>query len=302
MDGPDIYLNPGKLFISRYGPANDGSSIARYADFLRRESGIDDHPPVDLARIYRHFGIPTPRRIPLPGQPGLLLNPESGIIFISANDPTTRQRFSEAHELMELLFAAQSPTQSWRSRGRSPFSAKAGESLCEEGAAELLMPLSTFAPYLHRWGVSLETGQRLAELYEVSLTAALLRTVRYGPGRHALVLWQLAWKPREVRSLPHPDQLPLFEDYVPEPPPKKLRVWWGCSTQGGPFIPRHKSVGLDTSIYRAYELESLVEDMDWVDLGNIRGCCLCESKTITIEAEKLVLSVIHLPKDEHSIP
>lgn len=301
MGSSSNYLHPGKLFVAQYGQVTDGSGVIRYAGFLRRESSLSDEPPVDLIPIFRRFGISIPKRIRLPGQSGLLMNPDHGIIFISNDDPTTRQRFSEAHELMELLFATQSPAPSWSSRGRSLFSDKTKENLCEEGAAELLMPLSTFVPYVHQWGISLKTGQRLAELYDVSLTAALLRAVRFGPGQHALVLWKLAWKPKEEKALPCPDQLPLFEDYAPQPPPKKLRVQWGCSTQDGPFIPSHKSVEFDTSIHQSYEQGSVTKGADWVDLGTFRGYCFCESMAITLDTERLVLSVIHLPKDEHSV-
>jgi hypothetical protein len=301
MDSSSDYLHPGRLFVAQYGQVTDGSSVIRYAEFLRRESSLSDEPPIDLTPIFRRFGISMPKRIPLPGQSGLLLNPDHGTIFISSDDPATRQRFSEAHELMELLFATQSPAPSWSSRGRSLFSDKAKERLCEEGAAELLMPLSTFVPYVNQWGVSLETGQRLAELYGVSLTAALLRAVRFGPGQHALVLWKLAWKPKEEKALPCSDQLLLFEDYTPQPPPQQLRVQWGCSTQGGLFIPPQKSVEFDTYIYQSYEQGSVTKGMDWVDLGTFFGHCFCESMAITLDTERHVLSVIHLPGDEHSV-
>jgi hypothetical protein len=258
---------------------------------------LSDEPAIDLAAIFHHFGI-TPKRVSLPGQAGLLLNPDTGIIFINEDDPIARQRFSEAHELMELLFTTQLRSTGWGARG--PFSESGKERLCEEGAAELLMPLSTFRPYVNQWGVSLKTGKRLAKLYSVSLTAALLRAVRFGPGQHALVLWRLAHKPIEERVMPHPNQLCLFEDHTPQPPPKKLRVRWGCSTGDELFIPPHKSIELDASIYKAYEQGLTVRAVDWVDLDTFCGHCFCESMAVTIGAERYVLSVIHLPGDEHS--
>jgi hypothetical protein len=230
---------------------------------------------------------------------GLLLNPNSGIIFVDSDDPLTRQRFTEAHELMEMLFAVGSRAAGWRAR--SLFSTSAKERLCDEGAAELLMPLSTFGAYVNEWGVSLETGKKLANLYQVSLTAALFRTVQLGPGRHALVLWRLAHKPSEESSLPNPNQPPLLKDYVPQPPPKKLRVWWGCSTGNEAFIPPHKSVERETSIHRAYEVGDVIEDVDWIDLGTVCGHCFSESMAVTVDNERCVLSVIHLPEDEHSL-
>jgi hypothetical protein len=291
------FRHPGKLFVARYGRLTEASALDRYADFLRREAGVGDSPPIDTTTIMRCFGI-SPKRARFQGPSGLLLNPDRGVIFINSDDPLTRQRFSEAHELMEYLFAAQSRTKSWAARGL--FSEKTKEDLCEEGAASLLMPLSTFSPYLHEWGVSLETGKRLAELFNVSLTAALVRTVRFGPGQHALILWRMAHKPREVKSLAAPGQIPLFKDYTPSPPPRRLRVDWGCTTEGGPYIPRNKSVEFDSSIYEAYEQGSTVIGIDNIDLVNFFGRCFCESMAVTINAEKRVLSVIHLPADEHS--
>jgi hypothetical protein len=298
VDSQDNYQHPGRLFVARHGQVSEASDVVRYAEFLRRESGLGDEPPIDLAPILRRFGI-LPKRVSLPGQAGLLVNPDSGVIFISSDDPAARQRFSEAHELMELLFSTRSRTPSWSAR--SLFSDTAKEKLCEVGAAELLMPLSTFKSYVYQWGVSLETGQRLAKLYDVSLTASLLRTVRYGPGYHALVLWRMAHKPTEEQTIPHPGQLCLFKDYTPQSPPRKLRVWWGCSMEGGPYIPPHKSAEYDTSIYRVYELGTAVKDLDWIDLGSFCGRCFCESMAVNINGEKCVLSVVHMPEDEHSV-
>lgn len=298
MGHPASFRHPGKLFVAQYGAATEGSDVIKYASFLRQQSGLSDEPPVGLVRIFDHFGI-IPKRVSLPGQAGLLLNPDNGLIFINEDDPGTRQRFSEAHELMEYLFAAQSRPTGWSARGL--FSQSVKEKLCEEGAADLLMPLSTFRPYVNKWGVSLETGKRLAAMYNVSLTAALLRTVRFGPGRHAFVLWGLALKPIEERTLPSDCQLALFDEYPAQPPPEKLRVCWGCSTRDELFIPKHKSVEFDTTIYRCYELGMATEGTDWIDLKSVYGQCSCESMPVTLGEERCVLSVIHLPGDEHSI-
>jgi hypothetical protein len=229
-----------------------------------------------------------------------LVNPECGMIFVNSDDPATRQRFSEAHEMVELLFDAQSTSPGWMGRGRGLFSEKTKEKLCEEGAAELLMPRAVFVPYVLQWGVSLETGRQLAQLFNVSLSSALLRTVRYGKGQHAFVVWRLALKPSEETACPHPNQPSLFADYTYSAPPKKLRVRWGCSTEGGPFIPPHKSVESDTFIYQCYDQGLATVGMSWVDLRTVYGRCLCESMPVTLEDEPHVFSVIHLPQDEHS--
>lgn len=295
MDDSIGYVHPGRLFVERHGRATEGSAVIRYAEFLRGESGLSDEPPVDLVAIFDRFGISLPQRVRLPGQSGLLANPERGLIFISSDDPASRQRFSEAHELIELLFAAQSPGSTTSRWHRKLFSDTAKERLCEEGAAELLMPASTFTPYVDELGVSIETGQRLSGLYRVSLMAALVRAVRLGSGQHALVVWKLGWKPSEEEKLPNPDQLPLFPDYTPQPPPRRPRVLWGCSKRGGPFIPRDKSVGFETSIYESYETGSSRRGTDWLDLGTICGYCFSDSMPMTLDGQRHVLSILRLP-------
>lgn len=300
MDDSGDYLHPGKLFVAQHGRISDRSGVIKYAEFLREESGLSDDPPVNLDPIIQRFR-PSLRRVALDGQAGLLLNPDRGLIFINSDDPATRQRFSVAHELMELLFDALTPGSQWSSRGGRLFSDKAKERLCEAGAAELLMPFSTFAPRVTESGVSLEAGKHLAELYDVSLTAALVRAVRHGPGEHAFVLWRLALKPSEQKGLPSDKQLSLFEDWTPQSPCKKLRVCWGCSTQDKFFVPEHKSVEFDTTIYQCYESGMAAQGTDWIDLASVCGQCYCESMPIILDEEVHVLSVIHLPGDEHSI-
>ena len=54
--------HPGRVFINRYGLMQVDEHVLRYADFLREEAGLDDTPPIDLARIRNHFGLPSPIR------------------------------------------------------------------------------------------------------------------------------------------------------------------------------------------------------------------------------------------------
>lgn len=299
MGESDDYLHPGKLFLAQHGRISDRSGVVEYAAFLREESGLSDAPPIDLDSIVRRFR-PSLERAALGDRPGLLLDPDRGLILINSADPATRQRFSVAHELVELLFHALSEESRRRGGGGRLFLDRIKERMCEEGAVELLMPLSTFGPYVAEWGVSMETGKRLAALYDVSLTAASVRSVRHGPGQHACVLWRLARKPREKRALHSDRQLALFKELTPQPPPKKLRVRWGWSTGDEVFIPKHKSVEFDTTIYECYESGTTTQGTDWIDLASVCGQCCCESMPVTLAGEAHVLSVIHLPDDEHS--
>lgn len=97
-------ISPGVLFLAKYGVPGDSSDINRYVDFLRKEAGVQLTPPIDLNKIYAKFQIPQPALEHI-DQEGLLLDAERGLIIINEDDPRTRRRFSEAHELIELLFS-----------------------------------------------------------------------------------------------------------------------------------------------------------------------------------------------------
>jgi hypothetical protein len=290
------------MFIERFGLAEDVDDVMRYADFLREEAGLTVDPPIDLARIYERFGIPTPERAPLPGQQGLLVNPDSGLILINEDDPDVRQRFSEAHELMEFLFSALPSGRGWAARQAGVFKSSAKENLCNECAAELLMPRATFAPRVFQKGVSYQTARLLASEYQVSVSAALVRVARVGQGRHVVVLWRLKNKPKEVRNKVSPNQFTLFGDALQALPPKKLRVEWSMGGPATPYIPPDKSVPEDCSIYEAWQNGVFTAGEDNLDLSTISGLFRCENKPFDNQGERFVLSLLHLPSDAECGP
>jgi hypothetical protein len=100
------FINPGEMFIKTFGKVETANDVFAYVDFLRSESGLDGLIPVDLDLLFQCFQIPYPIQKPLQGQQGLLVDSKKGVILINANDPPSRQKFSQAHELVELLFNA----------------------------------------------------------------------------------------------------------------------------------------------------------------------------------------------------
>lgn len=291
------YRHPGRAFVERYGSPRTRVDLLRYAGFLRHEAELDDQPPIDLSRVFRHFGMPVPRRVPLVDQQGLLFDNETGVILIKQDDPVVRQRFTKAHELMEFLFEAQEEVPSWAGP-RCRFNGHRKEQLCEQGAAALLMPKTSFVPRLRGLGVSLETGSVLAGVYQTSLLATLFRMVRR-PGTHALVIWRYALKPTQVRRLPAQEQMSLFGSAFVASPQKELRVWWATCTQGltSGFIPKHKSIPRDSLIFHAYTTSLPQNGVEFVNLGRVQGHCLVEARHVTIGDECCVLSLLHLPGD-----
>jgi len=292
------YQNPGQLFVTRYGAPDKGEDVLAYVQFLRDESGLGSEPPIDLDMIYARFGLMQPKRVPLPNLQGLLVDPEYGLILVNQADPPQRQRFTESHELVELLFAALPPNNGWAARERvGPFKMSLKEELCNEGAAELLMPRSSFLPRVRQAGVSYATARQLAFKYQVSTTAALVQMTRIGPGSHAVVLWRRMHKPAELRAPTSENQPALFADLAIDAPHPKLRVLWCLAGPRTRFIPRDKSVPDDSSIGRSYFEGVFVRGDDVLELGTAKGRFHCESQPFEVEDERQVLSLLHLPGD-----
>jgi len=292
-----MYKHPGQLFIQRHGDVEDAEDVMCYASFLREESGLNTEPPVDLSRIYSQFHIPTPKRVPLQNQQGMVVNSDLGIIFINNGDIETRQRFTEAHELMELLFAAL-PNRRGAILGQAPrFKYHIKERLCNEGAAELIMPRSTFLPRLHRLHASYETGRSLAYEFGVSTSAALIHMIRIGPGHHAIVLWRMKNKPSEISNIISSAQLGFFADHSPTLPPKKLRVEWVFTGRSVSYIPLEKSVPEDSSVFTAWQTGTFTTGKDRLQLASVPGLFRCENQPFETDTERLILSFLHCPGD-----
>ena len=293
-----MLVHPGRLFLKQNNSTIDGpEDLGRYATFLLCEAGTDSEPPINLTAIYERFGLPLPRRVSLPGQQGLLLDPEAGLILIEESDHAMRQRFTEAHELMELLFAVvpTKPSSSARDVGKFRYHTK--ERLCNAGAAALLMPANTFLPRVKHLGVSFETARVLANEYEVSLSAALIRMATIGPGIHAVVLWRMKNKPSEVKSQVPEQQMALLEVAPVKIASPKLRVEWSFTGSLSHFIPQDKSVPETSFIYSTWHTRSFSAGNDRLDLGSMRGITYSENLPFEAEAEWQVLSLLHLPGD-----
>ncbi len=282
VNQPQQYRHPGQAFISGYGLPQNDDWVLRYVEFLRQEAGLSDSPPIDLSAIYRHFGMPTPLRAPLGEQQGILVDSDAGLILIKEDDPIVRQRFTEGHELMELLFDAQerffAGTPGWNEQRK--------EQLCDWGAAELLMPQSSFLPRLHALGMSLQTGCALANLYQTSLLATLVRTIQYCLGACAIVVWHCAYSRKETETLNNSTTKPQ----------QKLRIWWSNRSQSWNcgFIPKNKSISHNSLISYTYSSGQPQKGIETIDLGRGAFDCRIETMPMQIGDKYCVLSLLHL--------
>jgi hypothetical protein len=290
-------LHPGKFYLERIGSIQSTEDILGFADFLRRESGLDGLLPVDLSAIYAHFDTPKPLYVPLPGQQGLLVDAERGIIAINSRDPGTRKRFSEAHELAEMLFsilpAGVDLGGGWFLKRPGGYKESTKEFLCNRVAANLLMPPKELQVHVQQYGITFDGARIVAGECHVSLSAALVQLVHLGTGRYSVVLWRMKNKPAEIKNQPATSQLALFDDHEVGLPAKKLRVEWSMRAQDGPFIPDNKSAEHTSQIYSAWESNSFTKGEELMCFDGRRARWYrSENLPFEHEGEIYVLSLI----------
>jgi Zn-dependent peptidase ImmA (M78 family) len=274
------YQHPGYAFLNQFGSLQSEADVMQYVEFLRQAAGIaEEAMPIDLPPIYQHFCMPEPLRVGLEDQQGILLNSYKGLILIKETDPIVRQRFTEGHELMELLFDAQDDIN--RDLNLPSWDEARKEQLCDAGAAELLMPRSGFGRRLQALGLSLATARKLAAMYEMSLIATLIRMVELTQEPTALVLWRYALKPTEQRQAAAHT--------------KKLRIWWRKTStqwQAG-FIPKDKSIVDRSIIAQAAATGNAQIGAERLVWGGKAIDCTIEAMPVQINQATCVISLLH---------
>jgi len=140
------YTNPAELFLKTH-TIESVEDIIHFADFLREEAGLSCDPPINLQLIIDQFGMHSPKAIPLPQQQGTTVS-FSGIpqILFHDGDGPPRQRYTTAHELIELLFSGLPGSIRFDGKKANIFGIYGKERICQIGAANLLMPLLSFQP------------------------------------------------------------------------------------------------------------------------------------------------------------
>ncbi|PKO00118.1 MAG: hypothetical protein CVU42_05090 [Chloroflexi bacterium HGW-Chloroflexi-4] len=265
-----VFIHPGKLFIEIHKNVESLEDVFAYTEFLKVESGINGNLPVDISAILNHFQIPIPILKPLSGIQGLLLDKDRGIIVLNSTDPSSRQKFTQAHELIEFLFSVL-PNGSefgngWKLNKPGGYKESTKEFICNLAAANLLMPYEYINQLINQQGVNFDCARIISDECEISLSAALVHLARLSPGNHSIVLWTLKNKPSEIKNCHTKDQMCLFDDNI-SGPAKKIRVEWSMGSQSAPFIPKNKSIEESSLINKAWSTGLFTEGKERLDLG-----------------------------------
>jgi hypothetical protein len=287
------YINPGELYLQWHPAPQELADMLHYAQWLHEQAGISYGARLDLRSIYRRFRFPLPQRAPLPGQQGLLLNSDIGLILINQNDPAMRQRFTEAHELIEFLVEAAKKDERWRLNSVLARKPELKERWCDEAAGELLMPFAQLKPRVLKMGVSFATARQWAEYFQVSLTASLWQMIKASDRTHAIVRWRLKHKPKQLDVVHNVGfQLPLFGDSTDFVPLKRLRVEWAVANSQSIFVPSDKHIDEDSQVYAAWRDGIFTAGRDVLRLGSRDVWFTGENQPFEFGEERQVLSLL----------
>lgn len=102
------YLLPATCCLRKHFCSLQGEAdVWRYVAFLRSTVRLGDGLPVDLGKIYQHFRMSEPLQVSCEDSQEISRSSYKGLSLSKEADPIVRQRFTAAHGLIELLFAAQ---------------------------------------------------------------------------------------------------------------------------------------------------------------------------------------------------
>lgn len=299
---------PGYQFIEQYDKGLPqsreelASCVRAYGDYLRRESGQTGELPVDIKAICNHFSLNV--------RSGKFKNSaldidgvnlaELGIILYEESDARTRQRYTQAHELMECLIIALRGNQYPLSVESYLIESAKKEKLCNWGASLLLMPPKPFKHQVSTLGLGIKAAEQIGSVFKTSRLATLWHQVNSYPRQCGLIIWKRAHKPTEKNGMPDPNQLGLWEGHAPAEPVKKMRVQWsvfGRDARRVFFAPRHKSVEETSLIVEAEKRGGLVAGSECVDLNGIQGEFDVEAVPFLRDGQPHILSLFHWPKE-----
>ena len=163
------------------------------------ESRGNNKPPFSPTEYAKLKGIKSIVRADLGKASGLLLRFHDGpVIKVNKNQNLARQNFSCAHEIGHILFSelrlekyiSSIEHRTFNPQAKMKVRADARERLCDAVATELLMPESIYQKYLSSFGVTIHAVERLSNIFQVSLRAAIRRIAEVSIEPCIALIWQ----------------------------------------------------------------------------------------------------------------
>lgn len=193
-------------------------------------------PPVDERIVASAMGIRGLHRSEIPWAGCLLSENGEIIIKIRRSDSRGRQRFTAFHEIAHTFLPGFRLAPQFRcDPGPQAAAITPEENLCDIAAAELLFPRPHMQADVRAASFDIASINSLRHRYDASLEATAIQFVNHWPEDALLVVLEVRQKPSEMgtRAIP------------------KLRVRYAHASGRWPFIPRHKSVAIDSRLATA---------------------------------------------------
>ncbi|MBA7705060.1 hypothetical protein ES703_113884 [subsurface metagenome] len=245
-----------------------------------------DKPPFLSAEFARLQGIESIVKADLGKTSALLLRFHDGdIIKVNQSHNLARQNFSCAHEIGHVLvselklerYIQSIEYRTFNPQGEREARAAERERLCDAAATELLMPELVFRRYLSDFSVSINSIERLANIFRVSIRAAAWRITEVSVEPCIALLWRLWGRSK----------------------PKGLRFMWcvgpGRKLRGkANYIPVHTLVRCPSTLHKAYEYDSSVKSYKLFKIDNAVKRLPMESKGFGRGDARRVISLAFL--------
>ena len=274
--------------------AADKEAILSAARRLLDRVGLEASAPVGLLALARDMGITGVQYIQ-DGPEGMLVRHDSGyVIGVNARRPSTRQRFTIAHEIAHQLVNQTFLTGSARIEARqtSFFKSQSSngyiERLCNIAASELLLPeVLLQKDDLVSASPSLDMLWKIARSYHVSLEAAGIRLIDGGWWNAVLTRWSGQVEPETGKG--------------------RIRAKWSAAPKNLSWlVPQNRSLPSDSVFQKAFE--SLPYGKIWRDVerwgrGRLRGWYRAEAQCHRADDARVLVSMLIPAKDRpRSLP
>jgi hypothetical protein len=243
----------------------------------------NENPPFLPDEFAPLLGITDIREADLGKTSALLVRLNDGYrIVVNKNHPIVRRTFSCAHEIGHILlgelklenYIQSVEYRTFDPQGEKKARSRVRERLCDIIATELLMPSTIFQKCLLNLGLSIDSVERLANIFRVSVQAASIRIAEVSTDPCVALLWQPS---RKIRSR----SLELVWSVGPG-------IIWQSKTR---FVPVHPTARFPSVLHDAFEKGIATKGHKSFRCGTDTMRLIMESKGFGNEKNRYVLSL-----------
>jgi hypothetical protein len=244
---------------------------------LMDSNGRQD-PPYPVTELAALQGIKRIEKVDLGRTDAVLISqPDGYVVQVNSNRHPFRQNFSCAHEVAHILLHEIERRTTNSTEFRVPdmtIGRIARERLCDQAAADLLMPARIFRKYVSCFGCSVNSLEWLSPTFAVSIPAVAIRVSQTSDEPCVAVLWRRCHKPRSKG----------FQLIWASKPPSQNAADYRIEERGYVKDP--------SALLRAYQSSSVIKSFKAFGLGSHKKRHYMESKGFGRDSTRYVISLV----------